>query len=479
MGPSKFSQLGMAALFVAAAALAACQGSMRSSYVPQGAGFGNALLPAASNGITSTCGTGVSAGYKQVVRCQFSEEGYSGKFTIDETALTKARLAIVTPLSGTAKTSFAVEGGKQTGFGTFTVTDEKNHSLVMQWGQLPTADHTTCVKARTSNQTVAIPATGGLSVSLGLEAFAKGTTGCAGFEVATGADAQKVLGNPSIRDMRPDATARVKPLFTITMGEAFGSNPITGGSTAVSGMEIKTSSDLNFPDGMYYAKIDKGGEGWIPGENIIQLEAKNGVLRVIKPKPGKDGRSFPIVIPGSSDYILAVYPIGANSIPITPRPSSSPTATPSGKPTPIPTQPPAPGAPGNPPPAPGANIGTQGYSMPDPPCTGVPYPCEFEAPVIVGYAGVGNYVWLGFWGTVYVHENLAYMHLVNHTISCPKEWNVDADLNGNVNFSIPKSHPIGFSNQSCWVHWTTLPKGSKAYRYYDWWVVLYGFMYGS
>ena len=479
MGPGRFSKPA-AVSFVAAAALAACQGAMPSAYVPQGAGLDDSVRQAASSDVTSTCGTGVSAADKQIVRCQFSQAGYSGKFTVDDTALAKAGLASVTPLTGTAKTQFAIEGDKKTGFGTFTVAGAPGHSLTMQWGQLPSADHTVCAKVRRSSQNVTVPATGGLTVAIGIDAYPKGTTGCAGFEVATGADAQKVLGDPRM-DVAPNATAPVHPLFTITLGEAFGSNPLTGGTTIVSGMAIKTSPDLQFPDGVYVAKIDKGGKGWLPGEDTVQFVAKDGVLRVILPKPGQDGRKFPIVIPANSSYVLAVYPIGTTSIPGTPKPSASPSssASPTASASPIPTQPPDPGAVGNPPPAYGANIGTMGYSMPDPPCTGVPYPCEFEAPVIVGYAGISSLLWLGFFGTAYVHENLGYMQLANYTIHCPNKWHVQADLNGNVELAVPRSHAMSTSDHSCWVHWTTLPKGSRADRYYEWWVVLSGIQSGS
>jgi hypothetical protein len=195
---------------------------------------------------------------------------------------------------------------------------------------LASATNTVCVTPNSSApQSVNLPATGGISATITFGAYPAGATGCDSVTIATGADVattQSFLrsGQNGVRET--SATTTTAPLLTISVGAAFGgSGPVSafGYQTIVSGMQLMVSSNLNFPDGTYYATVTASGKTF-----IIPFTATGGVLSVAGGTAG-----LPVLILAGSSALITLYPQGVMPPASTPSPSPSATASASASPT--------------------------------------------------------------------------------------------------------------------------------------------------
>src|ERR1700683_930510 len=95
----------IATLFGASAVFAGCQSSTHSTMLPQAMQetLTSAVGAANHEAIESTCGTSISITDPHPVKCNFSEQGYTGKFSIDATKLEKDKIASIAPKAGPSK----------------------------------------------------------------------------------------------------------------------------------------------------------------------------------------------------------------------------------------------------------------------------------------------------------------------------------------------------------------------------------------
>ena len=317
--------------------------------------------------------------------------------------------------------------------------------------RLKTAHNVVCVHPRTSPQKVALPSTGSGSGTASFTAFAAAASGCDYVKIATGKDAET-----------SDTSEAVKPLgISISVGEGFDGHPILGSSMIVSGMQLMVSPDLNFPDGKYYATITTASGRRSTFYGVIAFTAKDGVLKAASITL-PNGKSFPLIFTAHTTSIITLYPRGR--VPPEPTPSTSPTPTgsPTPKPTPLPTLKPCKGCYGEPPPKYGDEIGTSSYDVPSPPCTGYPVACSGSYPIEQQDSGGSIEVPGGMFGTIYYDARIGYMRPLQVTNDCPKDWLIDAQLNGTGVIVIPKNDP--WINHVCEITYSTIPaRGGDGY----------------
>ncbi len=459
----------IATLFAASTVFAGCQSSTHPTMLPEAMQqtLSSAFSAANHEAIESTCGTSISITDPYPIKCNFSELGYTGKFSIDATKLEKDKIAGVSPKAGTSKTDFSINPGTKDGFGAFFVSAQKGETLEIAIARLQTARNVVCVHPRTLAQNVALPSTGGVSATVSFTSFAAAATGCDYVRISTGGDVETTHASERFaRDAGiDDAGAAPKPLLTVSVGEGFDGHPIFDNSMIVSGVQLKVSPDLNFPDGTYYATITTTSGSRSAFFGVVAFTAKDGVLKIasiLLP----NGKPFPLVFTAKTSSIITLYPRAV----VPPEPSPSPTPstspTPSGSPTPLPTplptSKPCKGCYGNPPPLYGDEIGTSSYAIPSPPCTGYPAPCTYSSPIEQQSEGGSIEVPGGMYGTIYFSANIRYMHLFSVTNNCPKDWLIDA-VNGSGAIVIPRSHPWVDSN--CEITFSTLPPGKHGSYY--------------
>jgi hypothetical protein len=247
-----------------------------------------------------------------------------------------------------------------------------------------------------------------------------------------------------------------RPLLTVSLGEGVGGNGVFGTVYVMSGMELKVSPDLNFPDGTYYASITTvdGRRGSLLG--VIAFVAKDGVLTISHVNL-PDGQTLPVAFPAQASSILAIYPPGVIPPPVRPTPRPTGSATPA--PTPVPTSEPLKNAYGRPPPASNSFFGTMSWDWPDPPCVGVPAPCQWTTPLVEGFTGDGAIEIPGnFSGKITFNGDLGYMEIFPPIkIDCPESYDVSAGLDGSGQINIPEDHK--WVGQSCSITFSTLPRG--------------------
>jgi hypothetical protein len=331
---------------------------------------------------------------------------------------------------------------------------------------LPSDSQTFCVTPSTSPQDVALPLVGGVSGTLSFGPFPAGATGCYGVKFATGGSIAARSHSPTLPFALSSGSTR--PLLTVSVGEAFGANPVFGQTSVVTGMTFKSDA-LNFPDGDYYMSITKAtSEG--TRVQTIKLTAMNGVLTVAPLRTegifGTDGKNaqFPQLVLANTTAILTLYPRGV----LPPDPSETETNTPRTKDVseadlpPLPTDPPPmsttlPGAKGLPPPVAGTLIGYSRSYWPAPECSGNPgcdsvRPIESNGGSITPIDGVE-----GMTGTVSFSLNIAYMLIAAIDIDCPSDWDVTVGFNGSGIISIPPSHP--FTDAICVINFSTVRAG--------------------
>ena len=464
------SRSAVVVLFGTSVALTACQTTTRGTMPLQATQptLGTWADEAAGSTIKSTCGTSISIVNSQPVKCEFSEAGYTGTFRIDAATLEKNKIATVAPKIGTSQTTFRVSAGNKPGFGSFLVLGKAGDKLEISFSRLRTDRNVACVHPRTSSQKLSLPVTGGVSGTMSFGAFAAGASGCGYVKISTGADIETPHPSAdSAQDVVIDANGGPSALLTISVGEGFDGHPIFGNAMIVSGMQLMTSPDLNFPDGTYYASITTTEGTRSHTNGIIAFTAKDGVLKVASITL-PNGKSFPLIFTAKTSSIIAVYPKGVEPPPPSPSPTPSTSPTPSARPTPTPTeaptQKPVRGAYGNPPPKYGVEFGTSSYKVPSPPCTGYPAPCTGTSAIEQQTYGGSIEVPGGMFGTIKYSANIGYMGLYPPVVNnCPKEWTIIAGLDGNGTIVIPKSHP--WVNHVCEITYSTLPPG-KSGTYY-------------
>ena len=213
---------------------------------------------------------------------------------------------------------------------------------------LADATNSMCVTPQAQAQTVTLPSTGGVTGTISFGAFAAGATGCDVLRVSTGAAVESTQAlHRRERRLQPAASSsNPQPILTISVGEAFQTNPIFGTAQIITGMQLRVAPELSFPDGTYTATIeDTGIAGPISSAVPITFIAQNGVLTV-----ATNSGTLPFVVVAHSWAVLKLYARGVEppNPPTTPTPtpsptpSTGPTATPSPTPTVTPTPSPTP-----------------------------------------------------------------------------------------------------------------------------------------
>ncbi len=205
---------------------------------------------------------------------------------------------------------------------------------------LPAASAKTCVYPSTQAQTVALPSAGGVSGTISVGAFPAASQTCVTITLATGTDATanaaasivRVASGERAQSSTPAPAPTPMPLLTISITDAFSYGVV------VTGMTLNTPSNLNFPDGTYYATIsDQTSLGYV-------FTAKNGTLTL-------SSTNAQFLVTPLDTATLTLYPRGyvpvfSTSPSASPSASSAPSAVPSASaapsPTPIPTSTPTP-----------------------------------------------------------------------------------------------------------------------------------------
>jgi hypothetical protein len=348
---------------------------------------------------------------------------------------------------------------------------------------LASATNTQCVTPSTAVQSLTLPATGGVTATISFGAYAAAATGCDTVVISTGADVVTTLS--AVRSAQSSVHAAnvngTTPLLTISVGEAFGSNggPVSafGYQTIITGMQLTVSSNLNFPDGTYYATVTASGQTF-----VIPFTAKGGVLTVA------GGGGLPVTILAESSALISLYPQGVTPPASTPSPSPSPsptssasaTASPSAQPTSLATCPAGETAcygTSAPPPV-GTQIGTYGTTDLNPACTppsGFPYPtCSIPAGTPVTQVGNSGFtgtaspfaeVFYPFWGTItFAVQNPGGEYLQVTPVGCNSDWviSINSSLTGGT-ITIPSTDPATYNNQGegngCELLFGTIPPG--------------------
>ncbi len=448
------SRLGALALFLTTAVLVACESSSRT--MPASPANPQQLRAEARNPISSTCGAAVAVDAGDKAKCQFDERNYSGPFTVSDKKLASAKIASVSPKTGTSATTFVVSAGKQSGFGTFSVSDANSNTLAVGVAHLASAHGDVCVKPADKAQ-VALPATSGITATISF-LFKPGTKGCDYVRISTGSQIETPPHDTlAALDVPDAASAAPRPLLTISVGEGIGGSGLFGDVFVVSGMQLKVSPDLNFPDGTYYATITTTEGKLTSFMGAIKFVAKDGVLTVAHANGGPKGQTLPFVIGAKSSSIIALYPPGVSPPALSPSPS--PTGSATAPPTPFPTSSPLKNAYGRPPPAGGVPFGTTSWDWPDPPCPGVPAPCQWTSQLSGGFTGEGSIlIPTNFVGTVTFDAELGYMEIYPPVkIDCPQSYTVAVSIAGAGEIVIPKNEP--WVGASCVITLSTLPRG--------------------
>jgi hypothetical protein len=231
---------------------------------------------------------------------------------------------------------------------------------------LPAATARTCVYPSTQAQTVALAPAGGVSGTISVGAFPAASQTCIAITLATGADATanaaasivRVASGERAQAATPAPAPTPMPLLTISITDAFSYGVV------ITGMTLNTPSNLNFPDGTYYATIsDQTSLGYV-------FTAKNGTLTLsstnaqflVTPLDTATLTLYPRgYVPvfstspsASPSASLAPSPSAVPSASAVPSPTPIPTSTPTPKPTPKPTATPVPTATPTPSPTPTA-----------------------------------------------------------------------------------------------------------------------------
>lgn len=349
-----------------------------------------------------------------------------------------------------------------------------------------TATNTVCVQPMTAAQTVTLPATGGVTATMSFAAFSATATGCDEARISTGDDVELVSDAArKPQALRPDASTVPRPIITISVGEGLEGNPLFGTQTIVTGAHL-TVSDVNFPDGTYYATISTSSTGVLSGSNsVIVFTATNGVLTVA-PVKLPNGGLFPVIIAADTTAIISIYargvippaptpaPTATPGPTPTPNPNATPTATPiatpspAPTPTPAPTATPAPGTFGMPPPSEGP-IGTYSYTFSATGCSGNPGCMETNQTLFQRADGGHIQVPSGIFGTITFSANIGYMEIHQTTNTCPIDWDVSAGFDGSGSITIPSTDPLGGPGdpQGCQINFSTFPPGAFGNGYIE------------
>jgi hypothetical protein len=450
------SRVGALTLFLITSVLAACE-SPRGAAVPS-PGIPPQRRAEVRDPISSTCGTSVAVDTSGPVKCQFAERNYEGPFTVSAEKLANKKIASVSPKTGK---TFIISAGKQSGYGSFSVSDTNSNTLSVGVAHLSSARGNLCIQPKDKTQ-VELPATAGITATIDF-LFKPGSKGCNYVQIATGSDidtpphgALEAFGVPD------GVSGSPRPLLTISVGQGIDGNGFFGDVYVVPGMQLKVSPELNFPDGTYYASITKtdGKRGFFVG--IVAFVAKNGVLSVSHVRL-PDGQPFPIAFAAYTSSIIALYPPGVIPPPVRPSPSPTGSATP--PPTPFPTTSPLKNAYGRPPPASNTIFGTMSWDWPQPPCTGAPAPCQWTSQLVEGFTGDG-YIEIpaNFSGKVTFDAGLGYMEIFPPIkIDCPASYDVAAAIDGSGFINIPERDK--WMGASCTITFSTLPPGFEGNYY--------------
>lgn len=447
---------GALTLFLITSVLAACE-SPRSTTVPS-PGAPPQRRTEVRGPISSTCDTSVAVDASGPVKCQFAERNYDGPFTVSAEKLASKNIASVSPKTGK---TFVISAGKQSGYGSFSVSDTNGNTISVGVAHLSSARGNLCVQPK-DNAQVELPATAGITATMSF-LFKAASKGCNFVQISTGSDtdtppqgALEAFGAPS------GASGSSRPLLTISVGEGIDGNGFFGYVYVVAGMQLKVSPDLDFPDGTYYASITTvdGRRSTVMG--VIAFVAKNGVLTVSHARP-PDGQTLPAAFTANTSSIIALYPPGVIPPPVRPSPSPTGSATP--PPTPFPTTSPLKNAYGRPPPASNSLFGTMSWDWPVPPCPGAPAPCQWTSQLVEGFTGDG-YIEIpaNFSGTITFDAGLGYMEIFPPIkIDCPASYDVAAGIDGSGQIRIPESDK--WTGASCTITFSTLPRGFEGNYY--------------
>lgn len=454
------SRVGALTLFLVTSVFAACESPSRPTFQSP------AVLPQhraeAQERISSTCGAFVAVDTSGPAKCQFDESKYDGPFAVSDGKLASSGIASVSPKTGTSATTFVVSAGKQAGFGSFSVSDTNKNMLSVGVAHLSSAHGALCVQPKEQTQ-VELPATAGITATMSF-LFKAGSKGCNYVRISTGSEIETPPNEAAGALFVPDgASGPPRPLLTISVGEGIDGNGLFGNVYVMSGMQLKVSPELNFPDGTYYASITTvdGKRSSLMG--VITFVAKNGVLTVGQVRL-PDGQAFPVAFTAKTSSIIALYPPGVIPPPVSPSPSPTGSATP--LPTPFPTASPLKHAYGRPPPASDSLFGTMKWDWPQPPCPGVPAPCQWTSELSEGFFGEGQIqIPTNFSGTITFDAEIGYMEIFPPVkIDCPASYSVAVGIDGAGSITIPESDK--WRGASCTMTFSTLPPGFHGTNYY-------------
>jgi hypothetical protein len=177
----------------------------------------------------------------------------------------------------------------------------------------------------TQAQTVALAPAGGVSGTISVGAFPAASQTCIAITLATGSDATanaaasivRVASSERAQSATPAPAPTPMPLLTISITDAFSYGVV------VTGMTLNTPSNLNFPDGTYYATIsDQTSLGYV-------FTAKNGTLTL-------SSTSAQFLVTPLDTATLTLYPRGYVPV-FSTSPSASPSASPAPSPSPVPS----------------------------------------------------------------------------------------------------------------------------------------------
>ena len=141
-------------LFLITSVLAACE-SPRSTTVPSPATLHN-VAPRCETPSRQRAGR-PSQWTNRLVKCQFTEQNYDGPFTkASDGKLANEKIASVLPKTG-GKTFVIISAGKQSGYGSFSVSDTNGNTLSVGVAHLSSARGNLCIQPKDKAQ-VDVPA---------------------------------------------------------------------------------------------------------------------------------------------------------------------------------------------------------------------------------------------------------------------------------------------------------------------------------